>query len=150
MSTLHEDVTQEIRRQVEAVNDAKAPDLSPKMIAGLVFTVFAKGTEEPHVQYACIEHFTQLSRRVLAREFGAENDPGLATQADMFSGHLQERYPIRTPVGEEPIYRVREALTDADLEWNIQRLRKISDAARTHADALAAYQLKQRMLKAAA
>lgn len=149
MST-HDDIVQEIRRKVEEVNKAKSPDLSPDTIATLVYSVFATGTEDVHIRHGCMESYKSMSRRVLAREFGADEDPGMDSQGDMFSGQLQERYPIRTPAGSDPVYRIREALSDSDLEWNIQRLMKLSHAALKHAEALAVYRLTRQQMSSAA
>lgn len=150
MST-HEEIVQEMRRQVDVINVAGARDLSPEAIATAAYRHFATGDEDLHIRHGCIESYKSMARRILAREFGsAEELSESVEQADMFAGHLQERYPIRTPAGSEPVYRIREALSDSDLEWNVQRLLKISASARKHAEALSAYRLSRKSLGVAA
>jgi hypothetical protein len=52
---------------------------------------------------------------------------------------LQHRYPTPRPAGAEPIYKKREALSRAELAWNVAMLRKSAAARLEHADALQAW-----------
>jgi hypothetical protein len=138
MST-HEEISQTIRAFILNADSEGVIDLSPTLLASKCFERYAIGDEDIHIQYAATEHYKQMSRVMLARRFDPDADESEATQGDMFSGHLQSRYPIRVKDGEQPIYRPREALSEADLDWNIAQLRKSAAARMKHADALQAY-----------
>lgn len=148
MST-HEEIVQQIRKQIDVTNAEKTQDLSPEIIALRVYSCFANGNEDVHIRHGCVEAYKAMARRVLAREFGADEEDE-TKQSDMFAGHLQERYPIRTPAGAEPVYRIREALSNDDLDWNIQRLMKVSHAARKHAEALTVFRNSRNEMSVAA
>lgn len=138
MST-HEEIAQSIRQLVLAADAEGVIDLSPTFLANRCFSAFSSGDEDIHVEYAAVEHYKQMARRILAGRYGHEADESEAMQSDMFSGHLQTRYPVPVEPGEQPIYRPREALNVADLDWNISHLRKSAMARLEHADALKAY-----------
>ena len=90
--------------------------------------------------------FRQLARQVLRRNAGdlenLEDDQGPAQQP-LFE-EFQERYPIFRPKGEEPVYRLFEHLTDADIAYNVARLRAEGGAKLEHAKRLEAWGLERR------
>lgn len=133
---LHEDITAAIRREIEALGDAVS--LSPTSLALAVQRIYSSEIE-PHVQYTSLEHLKQMARSALARRFDADADESAAYQGDMFAGQLQDRYPTPRAKGAEPIYKKRDALSAAELDWNIQQLRKSAAARLEHADALQAW-----------
>ena len=114
--------------------------ISPAAVAVAVLRQYAPAALEPHIEYASLEHLKHMARRVLARRFdddGAENRTYNA-QAEMFSGYLQDRYPLPRTADEEPTYKLRGLLTAEERAWNVALLRKSATARLEHADALEA------------
>jgi hypothetical protein len=138
-SSIHEQVENAIRAELERMNGAQC--LSPTSLALAVqmkFEKFQKEKIEPHIKYTSLEHLKQMSRRVLRGKF----DPVEAEdngQDELFSGHLQDRYPIKVGRGADPQYKLRTALSDQEARWNIDRLRKSAKARLEHADAMEAW-----------
>ena len=80
----------------------------------------------------CHCYFREIARGFLRRNCEPPADD------DLFNG-LQARYPIETPRGEEPVYVLRELLTDTQVAQNVDRLRRSGRARLKHADALEAW-----------
>lgn len=97
----------------------------------------------PQIAYTSLEHFKQMARKVLSGRYGAESDESEAHQGELFSGHLQRRYPTPHKRGDEPIYKLLEAMTADEIQWNEQTLEKSADARMIHARALRAYRLSK-------
>jgi hypothetical protein len=74
----------------------------------------------------------------LGKRFNIESDEADAYHGDLFSGALQNRYPLPRSAGDEPVYKLRSRLTAEERAWNVQQLRKSSQARLEHADALEA------------
>lgn len=135
----HQQIVAELARQYEAMRDAVI--VGPGSLAFGVYQHFAKGDENPNIQYASIEHLKQMARRYLARNHDADSDenPAHRSQGEFsFSGQLQERYPLPRKGDEEPAYKLRSQLTDDERHWNVEQLRKSAGARLQHADALEA------------
>lgn len=143
----HAEIEQEIRKIITELNDAGVVSLGPTAIALRTYEQYARADDDIHVKYASVEHFKQMARASLARQYDADADESEAYQDDMFSGHLQTRYPIQRGRDEEPIYKPRDALSVAELDWNIAQLEKSAQARLRHADALRLYR-DQRSLAA--
>jgi hypothetical protein len=94
---------------------------------------------EPHIKYASLEHFKQMARVALGRRFDAKGDQTASYQEELFTGQLQERYPVPRQKGEEPMYKHLKMLNTDELRWNADMLRKSAVARQEHADALIAY-----------
>ena len=124
---------------------ADCAELSPAAIAAAAYGMFSLGSVEPHVEYGCLEHFKGMARKVLAGRFTDEGDENAAYegQGELFSGHLQDRYPLPRKAGEEPCYKRRELLTPIERAWNVSLLRKSGKARLAHADALEAETLAE-------
>lgn len=135
--SLHEDLIGAINREMEELGAATA--LSPTSVALAVQRRYMQGALEPHLQYASLEYLKQMARQVMAGRYESEGEQNDSHQGDMFSGHLQERYPIQRTKGAEPIYKRREDLSEHELQWNVEQLRKSASARLQHADALAAW-----------
>lgn len=137
--SLHESIMAEMTRYIDDRRDCAI--LSPSAIAAAVLRVYSADSLEPHVEYASLEHFKNMARKTLARRFDDEGDdnPVYADQGELFSGHLQDRYPVPRKAGTDPVYKLREALTDDEVRWNLRSLRKSADARLAHADALEAW-----------
>jgi hypothetical protein len=139
----HQRIMGEIARQYEFLEGSVL--VSPSSLAHRAFECFATGEEEPHIQYASLEHLKQMSREFLRRRKtpdGEENEAhGPQGEMDLgtrFSGKLQDRYPIPRVDGEEPAYKRRFDLTAEERAWNVRQLRRSAVARREHADALEA------------
>lgn len=135
--SIYDDINPRIRATIRA-NDS-ADILSPTFVAAEAYREYAHESDDMHVKYGAIEHFKQMARRELASRFSADGDDNPTHQQDMFSGTLQDRYPIPTPRGSDPIYKLRELMSAAELEWNVRQLEKSADARVQHAAALRAY-----------
>lgn len=134
----HQQIMEEMERQTLLLGDAIT--ISPSALAHRVFEAFAMDEVEPHIQYACIEHLKQMARLKLRKSSEDTDENPVYGQLDLpgFSGHLQERYPLPRPAGEEPVYKLREHLTADERAWNVSQLRKSGRARLEHADALEA------------
>lgn len=137
--TLHESIKTEMARFIDDRRDCAI--LSPAAIASATLDAFISETLEPHIEYATLEHFKGMARKVLAHQFDDEGDENraYAVQGEMFSGHLQDRYPLPRKRGEDPVYKLRDQLTNEEVRWNLQSLRRSADARLAHADALEAW-----------
>lgn len=135
--SMHEELTDSINREIESLGSAIA--LSPTTVALAVQRHFSATPIEPHIQYTSLEHIKHMARRILAGRFQPDGEDNDSHQQDMFTGHLQDRYPIPHQRGEDPIYKHREALTAKELRWNVEQLRKSAAARLRHADALQAW-----------
>lgn len=135
--SIHDDLRQAILRKVD--DGASMVSMPVEWVARAVFDEFANGDESMHVVWLGIEQCKQMARKVMASKFDADGEENAAHQGDMFSGKLQDRYPVQRSTGEPPIYKRREALTATEIDWNIGQLLKSADARQRHADALRAY-----------
>lgn len=134
----HQQIVTEIERQYEKLQGAIV--VGPKALAFKVYQHFAKGAVEPHIQYASVEHLTAMARRFLARRNDPDSDENevYGGQGSLFSGQLQDRYPLPRKSGEEPMYKRRLLLTPEERAWNVEQLRKSAKSRQEHADALEA------------
>jgi hypothetical protein len=142
--SIAEEVLAEVHRAVE--RSAKTENVSPTTIALAVYEVYStEAGYEPHLAYASVEHLKQIARKCLARLHDpAERleqmiDGSGSEQSELFAEELQDRYPVPPRAGEDPIYRLRDKLSDEEIAWNARRLDKVSAATRRHADALRAF-----------
>jgi hypothetical protein len=139
--SVHEEINQALREELSRCDDERISDVMPATLAERTYARFRRADDDIHVRYGCVEHFKQMARALLAAKFDpdAERSESEAYQGDMFSGHLQSRYPLPHRGREEPRYRPRELLSTTELDWNIAALRKSADARLRHADALQSY-----------
>ena len=144
--SLHEEITTFQSKFIEDRRDCAV--ISPAALASATLQSFAPDGLEAHIEYASLEHFKAMARKALARRFDdeGEDNSAYAAQGEMFSGHLQERYPVPRTKGTEPQYKLRSMLSADERRWNVNSLRKSVDARLAHADALEA----EGMSKAAA
>ena len=137
--SFHDQIQQVIHTVINGLDGEGIISISPTTIALRVHDQFGSEEEDPHIRYASVEHFKQMARKALAGKFSTEAHESDAYMDDMFSGHLQTRYPIPLEKGREPVYKSRDALTQDELDWNIEQLRKSAMSRLEHADALQAY-----------
>lgn len=147
--SLHESIAAEMTRYIEDRRDCAI--ISPAAIASATLRTFCDVSLEPHIEYASLEHFKNMARKVLAHRFEDEGEanPSYAAQGELFSGHLQDRYPLPRKAGDDPVYKLREHLTDDEVRWNLRSLRRSADARLAHADALEAWHQSRPELRAA-
>lgn len=112
--------------------------ISPTTVALSLQARYATNRLEPVIAYTSLEHLKQMARSALRRRFDAADAPA-TEQTELFSGQLQERYPVPTPNGEDPVYKRLEDLSETELTWNEARLGKTADALMEHRRTLAAY-----------
>lgn len=138
----HQRVMGEIARQYESFSSAVI--VTPSALAHRALEAFCSGNEDPHIQWASLEHFKQMSREFLRRtkDVEGEDNDAHAAQGEMFggrfSGALQDRYPLPRKQGDEPSYKLRLHLTPEERAWNVRMLRRSAEARMEHADALEA------------
>lgn len=145
--SLHEEVVTAIHREIDNFGSVVA--LSPTSVALAVQAAFGAPGTEAHIRYTSLEHLKHMARRVLAGRFDPEGDENEAHQGEMFSGDLQDRYPVPRKRDEEPLYKQRDAMTADEVEWNVEQLRKSAKARLRHADALEAWNNERRAPAAA-
>ncbi len=136
----HERIMADIGRVLESMDEGGV--ISPSSVALACVRLYGE-MPDPRVEYAALEHVKMMARKFLAGRFedgGAENT-AYAGQGELFSGHLQQRYPVPRRVGEEPAYKRLEDMTEAEIDWNLGMLRKSARSRLAHADALQAYKL---------
>jgi hypothetical protein len=134
---VHEDITSFMQRWITAREEAAI--LSPTVLAVAARQNFERGPLELHIEYTSLEHLKQMARRVLANRYNDDGEDNPAyEQGELFSGHLQQRYPIPHQRGSDPQYKLRHLLTDRERAWNVEFLRKSATARLAHADALEA------------
>lgn len=136
--SLHESIQTEMQRYIDAHEDCAS--ISPEAIAASTYEKFSEAAVEPHVEYGCLEHFKGMARKVLAGRYvdATDENPAYEDQGELFSGHLQERYPVPRKPGEEPVYKLRSLLTPIERAWNVRRFRRTGKAFIAHGDALEA------------
>lgn len=104
----------------------------------------------PLVYSGCHMHLRQVARELLRGKGGEKGDAD-ADQHELFVG-LQKRYPVSHAGSmrpEEREYVLLEYMTQADIDWNVARLRAEADAKSRHADALAEFGIKRAVVSAA-
>lgn len=128
---------EELAATVERILDlcVSLKDVSPAWVATQAMTLIAFPRDLHRLGYAgCHLELRQIARAKLRKRFDptaiADDD---APEPDLFPETLQERYPRRPEKGEEPNYRKLDALTDADVSYNVARMRKAGLALTEHA-----------------
>jgi hypothetical protein len=128
-------------RHIEALSGAVA--IMPSSLAWAVYQEIVPDNVDPILEWACLEHLKALARRALAGRFMPDGEENTAHQEELFSGALQDRYPLPRAKGQEPTYKRRDQLTAEEREWNVRQLRKSAQARLEHADALEAEALQE-------
>lgn len=134
---LHEMITRDLQEVMDRVDGAVI--VSPAYLADTLLADYGGEDTDPRLRYTGREHLKQMARKMLAGRFSHEGDEGEAHQGELFSGHLQTRYPIPRSASDEPVYKLLGALTPAELAWNVRSLRASAKARLLHADALEAW-----------
>ena len=145
--SLHDEINVALQSEIDAMGGAHI--LSPTSLALAVQARYAGSELQPHIRYTSLEHLKQMARRALARNFEPDSDDTAAYQGELFSGQLQDRYPIPRKRGDDAQYKKREQLTPEEIEWNVAMLRKSAASRLQHADALQAWADMNRSAKVA-
>ncbi len=135
--SLHEDIQQKMRVALVQASEQEMDHLSPSWMATQIYEAYRSPSDDAHVQYACIEHFKQMARKLLASKFHPDRDE--IAQGELFPETLQARYPIQKKRGEEPVYKFLEALSELEGYWNVDQLRKAGRSRLKHAQTLLIY-----------
>ena len=138
MMSAEEELWAVTRKVVNEHEDA--PTISPTWIATHVMCEIRFKPALHHLGYAgCHLQVRQFARQAALRE---QHDPPervnqqlSSGQGDFFSDTLQPRYPRQTKPGEEPVYVLRHLMTEQDVNWNEERMRRGGEALLKHADA---------------
>jgi hypothetical protein len=136
---MHAVIMAKVRETITSLQAVSS--ISPTLVAIKVHDYFINsGDIEAHLEWCSIEHLKQLAREAL-RHFNPTDRARVEAlaQNDMFSEHLQDRYPIQVPKDEEPQYVRRDDMTPDQLDWSIAQIRRAGRALLKHGDALSAY-----------
>lgn len=141
--TQHECINRDLDALIDENRDAEI--ITPASLALILRGRYTETTIPPQLDYASVEHLKQMARARLRRRFDADGDESdaYASQGELFSGRLQDRYPTPHKRGDAPAYKRREALTTDERAWNVSALRKSAESRLGHADALEAEALRQ-------
>lgn len=136
--SLHEQILSDIQREIDSFPSMAT--LSPTVVASAVLKRMHERPLEAKIEYASLEHLKQIARGALGGRYDPDRgDASVAYQADMFTGHLQPRYPLPRKRGLDPQYKPLDALSSDEADWNVALLRKSGTARLRHADALQAW-----------
>jgi hypothetical protein len=126
-----------VRRMYEINRFVVAID--PEFLAnGAMEIIRFDKTLHPVGWFGCNLHCRQIARAFCRRNFDASASAlaGEAINGDLFPDTLQDRYPRILQKGKEPMYVLREHLSEADRWFNIDRLGSTAQALQRHARAL--------------
>jgi hypothetical protein len=113
------------------------PAISPAWVATAVMQTIEFPRHLHHLGYAgCHLELRQMARAKLRRQFDPTISDDDDEEADLFPDTLQDRYPRRPKRGRQPEYVLRERMTQADVAYNVERMRRAGSALLRHADAL--------------
>jgi hypothetical protein len=137
--SLHESVLQDMARVMADLDDVSI--ISPTTLALRTLSKFGAEGLDSRIKWASLEHLKDLARRMLRGRFDvdASESPAYDSQGELFTGHLQDRYPTPRRGGDGPVYKLRDLLTEEEIAWNIKALRASARARLAHADALEAW-----------
>lgn len=141
--SLHEGIIAEMQRYIDEHADCAV--ILPAAVAAAAYSKFAPAQVEAHVQYGCIEHYKGMARKLLVKQYDPKSNDSVSylAEGELFSGHLQDRYPLPRIGGVDAGYKRRSLLTSGERAWNVGVLRKSANARLYHADALEAEGLGQ-------
>ena len=134
--SLHEQIATDINDVIEGHDSIDA--ISAASVALILHDRYGGADAEPHLAYASLEHLKQMARARLGKRYGAATSSPNEAQGELFANALQERYPVPTPKGEDPVYKLTSALTHDELLWNAARLEKAGKTLLEHSRALKA------------
>jgi hypothetical protein len=134
----------------EIINSRReALQISPAWIATEVMnqldTMGVRATA-PLIYIGCHMQLKQVARALCRGMFEPRDDRDHSAQHELFPD-LQWRYPAaRSVPSEDPIYILLEEMTDADVNYNVSRLRAEGQAKIQHAAALQAWNANRKFV----
>lgn len=134
--SLHEQIATDINDVIEQHDGVEV--ISAASVALILHGRYGGAQAEPHLAYASLEHLKQMARARLGKRYGAATSSPNEAQGELFANALQERYPVPTPKGSDPVYKLTSALTHDELLWNAARLEKAGKTLLEHSRALKA------------
>ena len=113
-------------------------EVSPEHIASLAIKEIDPKNKAPVLmQWGCNLQCRVIARRLLARNFDpTKNEEAKSAQNPLFP-LLQDRYPTKRGGGST--YVLLDHITEAEAQYNIDRMRKHAASELAHADQLEAY-----------
>lgn len=119
------------------------PRISPSWVATQAMAELDPDRSSVRLVYlGCHLELRQIARSVLRMRFededGRDDDDDPTRQHELFP-ELQWRYPTARSRDAEPEYVRLEFLTDGDIQFNVERLRREGRSKLAHADALEAH-----------
>jgi hypothetical protein len=128
-----------LRELLWAIYDRRSDAIrvSPAWLATEAMQELDPGRSAPPLVYMAANlQLRQMARAICRQRF--EDDGDGAEQHDLWPD-LQRRYPAVHSTDAEPEYVLLEHLTEADVVFNVNRLRAEAAAKMRHADALEAW-----------
>jgi len=113
--------------------------IDPEFLANGAMEIISFDKETHPVGWVgCNLHCRQLARAFCRRNFdtAAAAIAGEAVNGELFPETLQDRYPRQPRKDKEPVYVLRDHLSEEDRWYNIDRLRSAASALLKHARAL--------------
>lgn len=139
MSGSAEEQLYAVVQKVITDNDTMA-EISPAWIATQVMCAIQFPRRLHELGYVgCHLEVRQIAREKLRHRHDPTTRIGDAIrneQMELTFDALQDRYPRKTPAGEEPVYITRLLMTHDDVRYNTERMRRGGRALLKHADAL--------------
>ena len=133
----HSEIMTAMKAELEHMD--REISILPRTLAVITYShISTSGTSDRLVEYLTLEQLTAMARKLLGRCYSHESDETVSHQGDLFSGTLQDRYPLPRKVGRDPVYKLRNQLSQDERAWNVEQLRKSGEARMKHADALEA------------
>jgi len=112
-------------------------NVSPSWLATEAMAELDPERNAPDLVYRAAHlQLRQVARSICRRKF--EEDGADQEQHDLFP-QLQRRYPAAHSTDIEPVYVLLEHVTEADVMFNLRRLRSEADTKLRHADAFEAW-----------
>jgi len=140
--TEEEELALAVQKAIDHCGDDE--EISPAWVATQVMTDIEFSRSLHRLGYAgCHLELRQMARVRLRKRFDpadAEEDP----QQEMFPSTLQKRYPRRPRANEEPVYAPIHSLSDDDIAFNVERMRRGALALQKHANRLEAWNANRR------
>jgi len=145
MSAENQALTTIVARIIEMHRDE--PRINPTSIAtAALLEIDPAKISLPAVLAGCHLALRQIARNLCRKQFDQDDDEAglVPAQQELFPG-LQYRYPAAYAEDEEPTYVLRDSMTEKDVRFNVQRLRKEGQSKIERAESLEAWwRIKQR------
>ncbi|KIG08601.1 hypothetical protein [Caballeronia concitans] len=132
-------IVRTVRSTITALEVENLDCVECNAVATRARAALESGHESLCARYGFTQFLLDVTRRELARRYGAQSEDTRAIQGELFTGVLQRRYPIPHEQRENPQYVLLEVLTTPQVHWNAAQHRKVGRAHLKHADALEEY-----------